>query len=81
MFSEREDHILKVLKGKRLTLNEITDKVFKTVENPPFDKKITISNSISRISKKCLHYKLDWSIVKIKENNKVYISIKENENI
>jgi len=81
MFSEREDTIIKILKGKRFTLDEITERVFKTVANPPFDKKITVANSISRITKKCNHYKLSWNIYKERSQSKLYISIKENENI
>lgn len=58
MFSDREEKILKAMGKNKTTLDEITEKVFENDENAPLDKKITISNSVIRIMRKTVHYKL-----------------------
>lgn len=73
MFSEREDNIIKIVGRKKLTLEEISKELFKG-KKPPFDKTISVANSVRRIIKKCSFYELDWTLVKNRENNKLIIN-------
>lgn len=70
MFSEREKKIIKVVGSKPLTFKEISIKVFKDDDNAPFDKIITISNSIRRINDKCAYWNIPWYLEKIKCSGK-----------
>ena len=73
MFSDREEKILKAMGKSKTTLDEITEKVFENDENAPLDKKITISNSVIRIMRKTVHYKLPWRIVKERSMGRMYL--------
>lgn len=73
MFSDREEKILKAMGKNKTTLDEITEKVFENDENAPLDKKITISNSVIRIMRKTVHYKLPWRIVKERSMGRMYL--------
>jgi len=68
IFSKRELLILEVLGRRRMTIEEISRKVFEQTKKP-FDDKISIANSISRINKKCVHHKLKWSLHKRRKDN------------
>jgi len=69
-FSNRENKIIKILARKKMTIEEVSEKLF---DDKPFDYKIAISNSICRIIKKCEYHKLKFTFVKTRENKKLYI--------
>lgn len=73
MFSEREQKIINILENKniRKTVREVSDELFSGKKNIPFDKEISVSNSINRIIKKCEHYGIRWTISKEKFDGKL----------
>lgn len=73
MLSDREKAIVKIIGSKTKTLEEISSELFKNTKKP-FDTNICVANSVRRIIKKCDHYKLDWTLIKNRENNKLLIS-------
>lgn len=76
-FSERETKIINILGRKKLTIEQISNELFKKCVNP-LDHTIVISNSVRRIIKKCDHYNLTWTLIKNRENQKLVIR-KENK--
>ena len=72
MFSERERKILEILGRKRMTITEISEQLFQ-YGHGPLDEQIASGNSIRRIIMKCEHHKLDWTLVKTRENGKMTI--------
>lgn len=79
-FSEREKKIIKILllnKNKRpLTISVLTEILFKKDDSPPFDREISVTNSVNRIIKKCEFYNLNWIIHKEKYEGKLSFAIK-----
>jgi len=73
MFSEREQQIIKVIGRSKMNYKEIAKQVFGNSNDRPMDANITVSNSITRIIKKCEHYKLKWTFTKGRDNNRVVI--------
>ena len=67
IFSERERLIVNCLGRKKMTLEQISNGIFKKGDKP-FDDTITVANSVRRINRKCELYKL-----KNRENNKLII--------
>ena len=51
MFSVREEKILKILGRRKMTYQEIAEKLFD--DDKPLDAEIAVGNSIRRIMKKC----------------------------
>lgn len=76
-FSDRERLILRVIGNKKMTIGEITEKVFYNSESLVFDREVSISNAIRRIIKKCEHYKLDWTLKRNKSGHNHLIITKE----
>lgn len=72
IFSKREMLILKSLGRKRMTLEQISNEIFKTGDKP-IDDRVTIGNSIRRINVKCTRNNLDWYLRKSRTNNKLTI--------
>lgn len=72
MFSEREERIIKIVGRKKLTLDEISEKLFKN-EPTPFDANILVGNSIRRIIKKCSYNNLKWTFEKNRNERKLTI--------
>lgn len=78
MFSTREKEIIKVLGNKKMSIEEITNKVFEGKDKKPFDAKISIGNTIRRIAEKCDFFELDWTLIREKqEDSTKYIIYKE----
>lgn len=75
MFSEREEKIIKMLNKGNRTVKEMVSKIF--VERPPFNAEISISNSISRILKKCDFHDLNWTVEKSKVEGERYHHFKK----
>ena len=74
VFSERERQIVKIIGKKKMTLKAITEQLFKEMGGgKPFDEHISVGNSVIRIIKKCEYYQEDWTLVKTRENKKLYI--------
>jgi hypothetical protein len=73
MFSNREEEIIKIIGKKKVTIKIIAGELF---ENKilPFDWEISVGNSVRRIIEKCEHYKLPWTLTKIKEGRHDLIS-------
>ena len=65
-FSERESKIIKIIGRGKMTIREISDQLFKKEPNT-LDAETKVANTLSRIIKKCKHYKLSWSILKKRE--------------
>lgn len=65
MWSEREALILDILGNKKMTVKDITVKVFMH-NDQPIDAVQTINNSIRRINLKCHYHGLSWKLEKIK---------------
>lgn len=76
MFSDREKKIIEIIGKKKLTIEEISVELFKGDRNAPFDKKITISNSISRINDKCEYHSLAWFLFKNKRSGEKMVVYK-----
>lgn len=70
MFSPRESEILKTIGRGKLTFLEIS---WKTVPLNVIDAEITVSNSVRRIIKKCIHYNLKWTLGKKRVGNKMVV--------
>jgi len=73
MFSDREQKIINVIGKNEYTIGQIADKVFKGDPHAPLDANISISNSVTRIIKKCDHYNLRWTIKKERSAGKLYL--------
>lgn len=71
-FSERENQIIKILGKRTMTLAQIGAELFKDTK-VPFECNITVANTVRRIIKKAHYHKLDWTIIKIRENGKFYV--------
>ena len=71
-FSSREEKIIKIIGRNKVTISFVVTKLFKD-EKIPFDASILIANSINRIIKKCKFHKLNWTLIKIREDKKLYI--------
>jgi hypothetical protein len=63
IFSFDELLVIKILGRKKKTITEITEECFIDKKEAPMDPNIYIANVVRRISKKCDHYKLPWTIV------------------
>lgn len=70
-FSDREKKIIKIIGHKKVTLEYISKELFKNDQT--FDCNIKVANSVSRIIKKCYHYKYDWTFKKTRVNGKLFI--------
>lgn len=73
MFSEREEKIIKIIGKNRITIEDLTKKLFKD-EVAIFDAEITVGNSIRRIIKKCEHHKLDWTLFRNKDERRLIVT-------
>jgi hypothetical protein len=75
MFSEREEEIIKIIGKKKMSFEQIAEVLFMfgNVADHPFDKEITVRNSVCRIIKKCEHYKLNWTLGRTKKDKKLLI--------
>ena len=69
-FSEREDELLKVLGGRKMSIKDLTLKM--SLEKS-FDCEIAVGNCVRRIIRKCEHYKLNWTLTKTRESGKLLI--------
>lgn len=74
MFSEREDAIIKIIGKKSLTINQISQELYKTYSKP-FDGEIAIGGAIIRIIRKCEINKLKWTLHKNKFGRRLFISM------
>lgn len=74
MFSPREEKIIKAVGQKKVSVEEICKEVFKDEDSTPFEPRISITNSISRIISKCEYRNLEWTLEKKLVNNKLIIS-------
>lgn len=72
VFSDREQKVIEIIGRKRLTYTEIGVELYKN-QCRPLDCTITVGNCVSRIIKKCNYYKLDWTLVKRRENKRLTI--------
>jgi hypothetical protein len=61
MFSAHEEQVLKIIGRKKITVAEITES-FKS-EQPHLDTQNYVASVIRRINRKCVHHKLDWTLV------------------
>ncbi len=59
-FSPTEKKIIKTLGKRRMTITQLTEKMYKDEE--PLNARNNISSAILHINKKCKYYKLDWSL-------------------
>lgn len=73
MFSERELSVIEVLGKKTLSIKEISYSLFGADLDTPLNAEIIVSNNIQRITKKCKHYKLPWTLKKNRVLGKLYI--------
>jgi len=73
MFSSRENQVLEALGTKKLTIKEISYKLFGADMDTPLNAEIMVSNNLIRISKKCKHYKLPWTLKKDRVLGKMYV--------
>ena len=73
MFSERERKIVKILGQRKMTIWDITKKLFHPQVGRPVDPNVAVGNSINRINKKCEYHKLDWRLNKIRTDGKMFI--------
>ena len=70
-FSNREEKIIKIVGRKKMTLEEISEKLFGRVR--PFNSGILVSNSVRTIIKKCRYYNHKWTLIKTREANRLHI--------
>ena len=73
VFSDLEQKIIRAIGNKNISIEEICIKVFRNDRDAPFDKKITVSNSIRRIIQKCIWYNVGWTLVKEKVDGVLHI--------
>lgn len=71
MFSDRESKVIKILGKKPMTLKQIAEKLFK--DKIPMDANIMVSNSVSRINKKCHFNKEGWTLEKLRGKGNVLL--------
>lgn len=60
MFSHREQQILRILGRRKMTVIQITNEFYGLTY--PFERNNYIGAAIRRISRKCEHNKLPWTI-------------------
>lgn len=58
-FSPLETKVLKALGRRKLSIAELTEKIYKRV---PLNGATTVGTAIIRINKKCQLHKLDWHL-------------------
>ena len=68
-FSERESAIIKIIGKKSVTVEDISNQLFKL--GAPLDSGVLITNSIRRIIKKCQHHELEWTLSKDRSKGKM----------
>lgn len=76
MFSDREMKIIKIIGRRKLTIKRVVVKLFEK-DGEPFHSDIVVSNSIRTIISKCKFYKLPWTLIKFRDNKKLYIKREE----
>ena len=59
MFSPNEQKILEVLGEEKMSISEITKKIY---VRPMLNGSTIVGNSINRIVKKCKFHKLNWTL-------------------
>ena len=72
MFSDRETQIIKIIGRKKVSLEDISSKLFQA-KSKPFDGNISVANSVRRIIKKCQYHNLQWTLDKTRKENKLVI--------
>lgn len=60
IFSPSEQNLLKILGKKRMSLIEITEKMFKDEKKKPINGSILVGGMVNRINKKCDWHDLNW---------------------
>lgn len=60
MFSFNEEHLIKILGNKRMTISKLVDKFY--TDDLPFEANNKIASMINRIEAKCFHHNLGWTI-------------------
>lgn len=66
MFSYAEERVIKILGHRKLTIHAIAEKYYDSKDHhlePPMDPQNYISRVVRRISTKCEHFNLKWTIV------------------
>ena len=63
MFSAAEEQVLKILGRRKMTIYELTERYYADAINIPMDPENYIGRVVRRITKKCTHFKLSWTIV------------------
>lgn len=66
MFSFAEERVIKILGRRKLTIQAIAQKYYASKDRtltPPMDPQNYIGRVVRRISMKCEHFELDWTIV------------------
>lgn len=61
-FSATENKMLKILGKKKMSIAEISDKMYEGVPKKPMNAGIIVSGLISRINKKVKFYELNWHL-------------------
>lgn len=59
-FSDRELKVLKTLGKKKMTLRQLSDKVF---TDDVMNAQIMMATLVTRVQKKCKFHKLNWSLL------------------
>lgn len=59
-FSPTENKMLKILGKKKMSIAEISDKMYEGITKKPMNASIIVSGLISRINKKTEYYELKW---------------------
>lgn len=64
MFSPAEEKVIEIIGKRKITIHRIAEKFYLNYEDfQPLDPENYIGLVVRRISKKCRHYKLKWTIV------------------
>jgi len=60
IFSPMENKILEIIDIKRISIGDITERLYRGVKDKPVSPNSVVSDAIVRINNKCEHHRLKW---------------------
>lgn len=62
IFSTRESKIIKILGKRKMTIAQITERLYKDVKKAAFGMNNNVASAIRRINAKCEHHDIPWHL-------------------